>query len=458
MVERYDTLVIGGGMAGLPMALRAARHGRVAFVEKEKLGGTCLNRGCIPTKTMIASAAVAHQVRRAGEFGVRTGAPTVDLAAVVARKDRIVETIRSGSYRTVEKADQLDLYPAEGRFTAPRRLRVGESDIEADRIFLVTGLRTAIPAIDGLSQTPYYTSRTLLDLPELPEHLIVVGGGYIGCEFAQMFARFGSQVTLIQRAERLLPAEDPDISAAVADGFTADGITVLTGTTCTAVEGRPGHVRAGCQGEQTAEITGSHLLIATGRTPNTDTLGLEHLGLTPDEHGFLPVNDQLRTGAEDIWALGDIRGGPMFTHTARDDADIAYRTAYRGQDRSTAGRVVPHAVFTDPEVGSVGLTEPAARAAGYEILIGRQDFTGVVKARAIGNTRGLIKFVVDAATDRILGCHIAGPDGGNLVHEAVVAMTCGATYTDIARTIHIHPTLAEGVNTAAGGIHREIGT
>ncbi len=458
MTERYDALVIGGGMAGLPLALRAARHGRVAFVEKERLGGTCLNRGCIPTKTMIASAEVAHQVRRAAEYGVRSTGPTVDLAAVVARKDSIVEAIRAGSYKTVERADQLDFYPAEGRFTAPRRLRVGDTDLEADKIFLVTGLRTAIPSIDGLDQTPYYTSRTLLDLIELPEHLIIVGGGYIGCEFAQMFRRFGSAVTVLQRAERLLPAEDPDISAAVHDGFTADGITVHTATTCTAAEGRPGQIRITCHGTQTGEITGSHLLIAAGRTPNTDRLGIEHLGIEPDSHGFLAVDEHLHTAAENVWALGDIRGGPMFTHTARDDAEIVYRSTYRGQDRSTAGRIVPHAVFTDPEVGSVGLTEPAARAAGYTVLIGRQDFTGVVKARAIGNTRGLVKFVVDADNDRILGCHIAGPDGSDLIHEAVIAMTCGATYSDIARAIHIHPTLAEAVNTAAGGIHREIGT
>lgn len=458
MVERYDTLVIGGGMAGLPLALRAARHGRVAFVEKERLGGTCLNRGCIPTKTMIASAEVAHQVRRAAEYGVHSTGPTVDLAAVVARKDSIVETIRAGSYQTVERTDQLDFYPAEGRFTAPRQLRVGDTDLEADKIFLVTGLRTAIPSIDGLDQTPYYTSRTLLDLTELPEHLIIVGGGYIGCEFAQMFRRFGSAVTVLQRAERLLPAEDPDISAAVEDGFTADGITCHTATTCTAAEGRSGQIRITCRGTQTGEITGSHLLIATGRTPNTDNLGIEHLGIEPDPHGFLTVDEYLRTTAENVWALGDIRGGPMFTHTARDDAEIVYRSTYRGQDRSTAGRIVPHAVFTDPEVGSVGLTEPAARAAGYTVLIGRQDFTGVVKARAIGNTRGLVKFVVDADTDRILGCHIAGPDGGDLIHEAVIAMTCGATYSDITRAIHIHPTLAEAVNAAAGGIHREIGT
>jgi pyruvate/2-oxoglutarate dehydrogenase complex dihydrolipoamide dehydrogenase (E3) component len=456
VVERYDTLVLGGGMSGLPLALRAARHGRVAFVEKEKLGGTCLNRGCIPTKTMIASAAVADQIRRAAEFGVRVGAPEVDLAAVVDRKDKIVDTIRTGSYRTVDRAATIDLYPAEGHFTGLHRLRVDGADLEADRIFLATGRRTAIPAIDGLDTVPYLTSRTLLDLRDLPAHLIVVGAGYIGCEFAQMFRRFGSRVTVVERLERLLPTEDPDISAAVATGFAADDIDVLVGHACVAVVGSAGNIHVHCA--DGTRLTGSHLLLAAGRTPNTDNLGLEHLGLEPDQRGFLPVDDTLHTSSEGVWAIGDIRGGPMFTHTARHDADVAYRTVFRDQIRSTAGRVVPHGVFLDPEVGAVGLTEPQARAAGHDVLIGRQDFAGVVKARAIANTRGLIKFVVDAATDRILGCHIAGPDAADLVHEAVLAMHTGAGYTDIADAIHIHPALAEGVNTAAGGVHREIGT
>ncbi|MBC7301036.1 MAG: mercuric reductase [Nocardia sp.] len=458
MSERYDTLVLGGGMAGLPLALRAARHGRVAFVEKELLGGTCLNRGCIPTKTMIASAAVAHQARRAAEFGVLVaGRVSVDLAAVVDRKDRLVDSIRSGSYRAVEKSDGIDFYRAPGQFTAPRRLTVDGTDLTADRIVLAPGTRTAHPDIDGLHTVPYYTSRTLLDLTDLPTRLLVVGGGYVGCEFAQMFRRFGAEVTLIQRADRLLPGEDPDISAAVTDGMIADGITVLTGTTCTHATGAAGNIRLGCTGTETGEHAGSHLLVATGRTPNTDTLGLEHLDLQPDSRGFLTVDDTLHTSTEDVWAIGDVRGGPMFTHTARDDADIVYRSAYRGQDRSAAGRIVPHAVFTDPEVGSVGLTEPAARAAGYDVIIGRQDFAGVAKARAIGNTRGLVKFVADANTDAILGCHIAGPDAGDLVHEAVIAMTTAATYTQLAQAIHIHPTLAEAVNAAAGGVHRPAG-
>jgi pyruvate/2-oxoglutarate dehydrogenase complex dihydrolipoamide dehydrogenase (E3) component len=412
VTARYDTLVLGGGMAGLPLALGAARHGRVALVERGRLGGTCVNRGCIPTKTMIASATVAHQVRTAGAFGVQVGAPTVHLGAVVDRKDQIVAGIRSGFEGAVAKADQLDLYQAPARFVGPRRLRVGDSDLDADRIFLNPGTRPTIPQVDGLGQVPYLDSTSLLDLRELPSHLVVVGGGYVGCEYAQMFGRFGAQVTVIQRAERLLAAEEPEVSAAVAQGFAADGITVLAGTTCVGAAAADGGVRVWCQGSQPGELSGSHLLVAAGRTPNTDTFGLEHLDLEPNAAGFLAVDDHLHTSAEDVWALGDVRGGPMFTHTARDDADVVDRSAFGGQDRSIAGRVVPHAVFCDPEVGSVGLTEAQARAAGYQVLVGRQEFAGVAKARATGKTLGLVKFVVDAATDRILGCHIAGQDAG----------------------------------------------
>jgi pyruvate/2-oxoglutarate dehydrogenase complex dihydrolipoamide dehydrogenase (E3) component len=351
---------------------------------------------------------MAHDVRRAGDLGVRTSAPTVDLAAVVARKDGLVESIRSGSYRAAGERGDLDLIEGHDRLAASRRLQVDGRIIEADRIFLNTGTHDTIPDIEGIDRVAFHTSRTILDLRQLPEHLIVVGGGFVGCEFAQMFSRFGAHVTVVQRADRLLPAEEPDISAVVEKAFTD-------------------------------ELVGSHLLIAAGRTPNSDDLGIEHLGLTPDPSGFLPVDDQLHADAEDVWVLGDLRGGPMFTHTARDDADIAYATVFEGRDRSTTGRVVPHAVFVDPEVASVGLTEAQARAAGHELAVGRQDFSGVAKARAMGTTAGHITFVADADTDRILGCHIVGPDAGNLIHEAVISMVADVPYSDIARAIHVHP-------------------
>lgn len=454
MVTRYDTLIIGGGMSGLPIALRAARHGRTAFVERELLGGTCLNRGCIPTKTMIASAKVARQVRRAAEFGVHSDGLRVDLGEVVDRKDQVVESIRSGSYRAVDKSGDLDLIEAHGRFTGAHRLAVDGVTIEADRVFLNTGTRDTVPPIDGLDRIPHLTSRTILDQRELPGHLIVVGGGFIGVEFAQMFARYGSRVTVVQRADRLVPAEDPAVSDVIAEAFRAEGIDLLLSTACVAVDGDAGAVRVACEGAETTEVAGTHLLIAAGRTPNTDDLGVEHLELDLDDRGYVPVDGRLHTAAEDVWALGDLRGVDMFTHTARDDADVAYRTVFREQDRTIADRIVPHAVFVDPEIAAVGMTEQRARDAGHDVAVGTQRFAGVAKATAIGETRGFITFVADATSDRILGCHIVGPDAGNLVHEAVIAMVTDASYSDIGRAIHIHPTLAEGVNAAAGGVHR----
>lgn len=455
MSERYDTLVVGGGMAGLPLALRAARQGRTAFVEQELLGGTCLNRGCIPTKTMIASARRAFDVRGSARLGVNfSGDVSVDLRAVVDRKDAVVESIRSGSYRAVGGSGNLDLIEARGRFVGGRRTRVGDDTIEADRIFLATGTRDTIPRISGLADVDYLTSRSILDLRTLPDHLIVIGGGYVGCEFAQMFARFGARVTIVQRRDRLLVAEDPEISAVVERAFTDEGIDVRTATSCVAVARADGGVRVACEGRSADELVGSHLLLAAGRTPNSDDLGLEHLSLDVDGGGYLAVDDRLRADAEEVWVLGDLRGGPMFTHTARHDAEAVYRTVFEGQDRSVADRVVPHAVFVDPEVASVGLTEQQARAAGHTVAVGRQEFAGVAKARATGETGGFIQLVADAETDRLLGCHIVGPDAGNLVHEAVIAMAAGAAYGTLGRAIHIHPTLAEGINAAAGGVHR----
>ncbi len=455
MVERFDSVVIGGGMSGLPLALRAARHGRTAFVERELLGGTCLNRGCIPTKTMIASAKRAFDARAAGNLGVQIrGDVHVSLPDVVDRKDAIVDQIRAGSYKAVGRSGDLELIEGHGRFARGRRLQIGDRTLEADRIFLNTGTRDAIPPIEGLDGVDYLTSRTILDLRQLPEHLVVVGGGYVGCEFAQMFARFGARVTIVQRGARLLPSEDPGISTVVEQAFRDEGIDVLTRTACTGVANADNSLRVVCQGAETAELTATHLLIAAGRAPNSDDLGLEHLDLALGEGGFVAVDDNLHAEADDVWALGDLRGGLMFTHTARDDADVVYGLVFKDQERTVAGRVVPHAVFVDPEVAAVGMTEAEARAAGHPVAVGRQEFAGVAKARAMGATAGFIQFVADADTDRLLGCHIVGPEAGNLIHEAVIAMTADVPYSEIGRAIHVHPTLAEGVNAAAGGVHR----
>lgn len=455
-MHKYDTLVIGGGMSGLPLALKAASKGRTAFVEEGLLGGTCLNRGCIPTKTMIASAERAHQVRRADDLGVlHDGGVRVDLGQVVDRKDQVVGRIRDGSYRAVGRRGELDLIEDRGRFTGRHTLQVDGERIEFGRVFLNTGTRPTVPAIEGLADVDWLDSTSILDLRQLPEHLIVVGGGFVGCEFAQMFARFGAHVTIVQRADRLLPSEDPTVSQTVLDGFVDEGIDVLLGTSCVRADQRDGQVRVGCEGGETTELEGSRLLLAAGRTPNTDDLGLDHLGVEVDGRGYVTVDDRLRTDVGDVWAMGDLRGTDMFTHTARDDADVAYRSVFKHDEQaSIADRVVPHAVFVDPEVAAVGLTETQARAAGHDVAVGRQDFAGVAKANAIGQTRGSITFVADATTDRVLGCHIVGPDAGNLVHEAVLAITAGIPYAAIGQTIHIHPTLAEGVNAAAGGIHR----
>lgn len=311
-VERYDNLVVGGGMSGLPLALRAARHGRTAFVERELLGGTCLNRGCIPTKTMIASAKRAFDARRAADLAVHIdGTVRVALAGVVDRKNAVVRSIRSGSYRAVGKTGDLDLIEAHGRFVGGHRMRVGGRTFEADRIFLNTGTRDALPPVEGLDTVDYLTARTILDLRELPEHLVVVGGGFIGVEFAQMFARFGSRVTVVQRGARLLPEEHPDISAVVGQAFQEEGIDVLTATSCVAVANADASLRVSCEGAESGELVATHMLVATGRMPNSDDVGLEHLGVDPDARGFVAVDERLRADAEDVWALGDLRGGPI---------------------------------------------------------------------------------------------------------------------------------------------------
>ena len=452
MIKMVETIVIGAGMAGLPMALRSARHGETVLVEPGKLGGTCLNRGCIPTKTMIHSAKVAHLARRAADFGVEAGPVRVDLAAVVARKDRVVSSVRSGSERAVDRAERLQLVPAHVRFVDSHTIEADGSRIQAVRIVINTGARPHIPSIPGLDQVSWLDSTSALDLTELPRHLLVVGGGYVGCELAQMYRRFGSEVTILQRSDRLLPAEDPDVSQIIEEAFATEGIDVRTATTPDSVAPHPeGGIVVEVEGEQ---LEGSHVLIATGRTPNTDRLDLDPAGIDTDHKGFVTVDPTYATSTEGVYAIGDVVGPPMFTHSARDDAALLYRHLYRGEDITTKTRLVPHAVFTDPEVATFGHTETQARQThGDQIGIGIERFRGVAKARAIDETAGFVK-IITGPDRRILGATIVGPDAGNLIHELVVAATAGLTIDQVSQAIHIHPTLAEGVNAAAGGVHR----
>lgn len=453
----FDLIVLGGGMAGLPLAAKAAYKGlRTALVERELLGGTCLNRGCIPTKTMIASAGVAHTVRRAAEYGIEAGPPRVDLGAVVERKDEVVEGIRRGAYRGAERNEKLTLVEGEGRLEGAGRVRVGNRVLEAPRIVINVGARPAVPAVEGLDTVPFLTSREALDLREVPAHLVVIGGGYVGVEFAQMYARFGSRVTVLQRGERLVPDEEPEIGTELLEAFESEGIKVLTSTDAVRVARQDGSVLVTYRrGDAEATVAATHLLVAAGRRPNTDGIGLDEAGVVTDERGFISVDGRFRTSAAGVWAIGDVTGTPMFTHTARDDADLLYRILVKDDEAASSdGRVVPHAVFTDPEIASVGLTEAEAREAGHDVSVNVERFRGVARARAAGRTRGFIKIIGDRASGRLLGGHIIGPSAGELIHEIALGLVLGAATADLARMIHVHPTLSEGLNAAAGGVHR----
>lgn len=445
-----ESIVIGGGMAGLPFALRAARQGPTVLIEGDLLGGTCLNRGCIPTKTMIHPAKVAHLARHSSGFGVNVGPVSVDLGRIVDRKDALVDSIRSGSYRAAERAKNLTLVEDWARFVGPDRVEAGGTVYRADRIVINTGARATVPDFPGIGQVPTLDSTSALDLRQVPDHLIVLGGGYVGCEFAQMYRRFGSRVTIVQRRAHLLPAEDPAVSAVVEEAFVREGITLVLGVEPTAVRAADDGIVLSV-GEQ--EIAASDLLVAIGRTPNTSRLGLDRAGVEVDERDFIVPGDQFETSAPGIFAIGDVVGPPLFTHTARDDAALLARHLFKGEDISTATRLVPHAVFTDPEVATFGLSQTQAEATYGDASVGIEKFRGVARAKAIGETDGFVKII--ARPDRVIvGATIVGPDAGNLIHELVIAAVASLTVEQIRDAIHIHPTLAEAVNAAAGGVHR----
>src|SRR2546425_972594 len=447
----YDAIVIGSGQAGNPLSHRLADHGwKVAVVEKAHLGGTCINTGCTPTKTMVASAQVAHYARHAARWGVRACGVSVDLPAIVARKDKVVHGFRDGQQRRVDARKSLRLCRGQARFVGPQQLQVGDEQLESERIFIDTGARPDIPRLPGLGTVDYLTNASIMELRELPEHLLVLGGGYIGLEFGQMFRRFGSPVTVVQRSGQILPREDADVAAELQKALESEGIRFLLNAHATRVQNpvsksKDGRVSLAVDGSDgPTEVAGSHLLVATGRKPNTDELDLDKAGVETDKSGFIKVNGRLETNVPGIWALGDVKGGPAFTHISYNDYQIVYANLIEGKNLTIENRYVPYSVFTDPQLGGVGLTEKEARANGYKLKIGKIPMSYVARAIERDETAGLMKLIVNASNDRILGASILASEGGELVQMLGVLMLADLPYTVLKGAVYIHPTLAEG--------------
>ena len=444
----YDIIVVGAGQAGVPLAARLAESGRrVLLAERGHLGGTCVNTGCTPTKTMVASARAAHVARTAGPLGVRTGRVKVDLAAVVDRKDTIVQQWRSGVRKRLEKAgDDLTLVREAARFTGPRTLSTGGDTHSADHVIINAGCRPVVPTIDGLDTVPWYDNDRIMDLRELPRHLVVIGSGYIGCEFGQMFRRFGARVTMIDHNDHLLSREDHDVSEALEGVFADEGITLRLGSP----------VRTVGQDEKGLVVTlasrrkvrGSHLLVATGRRPNTDDLGCDAAGVTLDERGFIQVDDHYCTSAEGVYAVGDVTGGPQFTHSSWDDHRILFDLLTGMGLRTRADRIVPTTVFTDPQVATVGLTERQARQQGIPFDLAALPWKSIARAQETDQTAGVVKVLVHPEDERFLGASIVGAEAGELIHVFVALMKAGATARAVVDSEMVHPTFAEGLQTA----------
>jgi pyruvate/2-oxoglutarate dehydrogenase complex dihydrolipoamide dehydrogenase (E3) component len=443
---KFDAIVIGSGQAGKPLSYALADLGwKVAFIERAELGGSCINTGCTPTKTMVASAQVAQYARNAARWGVRANEVSVDLPAVVARKNRVVQGFRDAIQRRIDTKPNITLVRAHGRFTGPHQVEAGGQTFESEKIFIDTGTRPEIPKIPGMGSVPFLTNLSIMELLEVPKHLLVLGGGYIGLEFGQMFRRFGSRVTIIHKSERILPREDPDITKELQKTLEAEGIEFALGATTTRVENRGGEIVLTCEAKPSAKtLSGSHLLVATGRQPNTDDLGLEKAGVATDARGYIKVNGRMETSVPGVWATGDVKGGPAFTHISYNDYQIVYANLIEGKNLTIEHRYLPYALFTDPQLGRVGITEQDARVSGRKFKMGTYPMANVARAIERDETAGLMKIIVDGENDRILGAAILGSEGGELVQILGAMILAGAPYTVLKGAVYIHPTLAEG--------------
>lgn len=450
----HDAIIIGAGQAGVPLATALAGAGlRTALIEQAYPGGTCVNVGCTPTKTMVASARVAYLARRAEDYGVRTGPVSVDMTVVRQRKREIVKSFRGGSQRRIDNAAGLDYFMGRARFTGEKTLEVtlndgGVRQLSAEKIFINTGDRPAQPQLDGVERVPVLNSTSIMELDRVPEHLLVIGGGYVGLEFGQMFRRFGSQVSIIQRGSHLLAREDDDIADAVAEILRQDGIEVLVQTTPLHVEQlADGQLELRVRtGSDERVLRGSHLLMAAGRTPNTEELHLAATGLHPDARGYLPTNERLETSVAGIYVLGDVRGGPAFTHISYDDFRIIRTNLLEHGHATVHDRLVPYTVYIDPQLGRVGLSESEARAQGRAIRVATMPMNYVARALETDETRGLMKAIVDAENGQILGCAILGIEGGEIMSALQIAMLGKLPYTVLRDAVFAHPTLMEALN------------
>jgi pyruvate/2-oxoglutarate dehydrogenase complex dihydrolipoamide dehydrogenase (E3) component len=451
-MPHFDAIVVGAGQAGPPLAGRLTAAGQtVAVIERKLVGGTCVNSGCIPTKTLVASAHSAHTARRGADYGVSTGAVSVDMAKVKARKDEIMLGDRNGVESWLEGMPGCTLIRGHARFTDPHTIAVGDDLLHADCIFLNVGGRAAVPDIPGLADLDYLTNVGILELDSLPEHLVIIGGSYIGLEFAQMYRRFGARVTVIERGPRLTPREDEEVSAAVADILAGEGISIVTGADALRFEKRDNGFAATPRDGATP-IVGSHLLVAVGRRPNTDDLGLDRAGVDVDDRGYIVVDDQLRTTAEHIWAMGDCNGKGAFTHTSYNDFEIVAANLLDGDPRRVSDRVPTYALYIDPPLGRAGVTEREVRVSGRKALVGRMMMSRVGRARERGETQGFMKILADAESKLILGASLLGIEADEAIHSILDVMYAGAPYTVIQNAVHIHPTVTELIPTLLGDL------
>ena len=443
---KYDAIVIGSGQAGNPLSYRLADIGwRVALIEKRNLGGTCINTGCTPTKTMVHRAQITHYARNASRWGVRAENVTADLAKIVAQKNKVVASFRGGIRKKIGLHPNIRLYQGHAHFTNAHQVQVGEDLLESEKIFINTGGRPNIPDIQGLDAASILTNESIMELTELPEHLIVLGGGYIGLEFGQMFRRYGSKVTIIHNQAQIVPREDPEIAAELQKILEGEGIEFHLNVQATRVVQTKDMVKVSVTGtREPFTISGSHLLVAVGRRPNTLDLGLDKAGIETDKFGFIRVNSRLETNIPGIWALGDVKGGPAFTHISYNDFQIVDANLTQGKNLSIENRIIPYCVFTDPQLGGVGMTEKEARAAGRKLKIGTIPMSYVARAIERDETAGLMKVIVDAANDRILGAAILASEGGELVQTLYTLMLGNLPYTILKGAVYIHPTLTEG--------------